>query len=140
MAAKLRYTLSEIEPDKVGSGWHIRATPNGYAPELVVSFESEAEARSWLSADSQGWLAKLESSRNANRPRDPAQLAKLVVDIATSNAKDTPASDEGPMSALGRAGGLRGGRARAEKLSAKKRAEIASAAAHARWGKRGDGE
>jgi hypothetical protein len=35
--------------------------------------------------------------------------------------------------ALGRLGGLKGGRARAEKLSARRRREIARQAAHARW-------
>ena len=35
--------------------------------------------------------------------------------------------------ALGRLGGLKGGKARAEKLSAKKRAEIAKKAALVRW-------
>jgi len=38
--------------------------------------------------------------------------------------------------ALGRRGGLKGGRARAEKLSAKKRTEIAKNAAKARWKKK----
>ena len=37
--------------------------------------------------------------------------------------------------ALGRLGGLKGGKARAEKLSAKKRSEIAKKAAKARWSK-----
>jgi len=37
--------------------------------------------------------------------------------------------------ALGRLGGLKGGKARAEKLSAKKRTEIAVKAAKARWEK-----
>lgn len=36
---------------------------------------------------------------------------------------------------LGRLGGLKGGKARAEKLSAKKRSQIARKAAKARWGK-----
>ncbi len=35
--------------------------------------------------------------------------------------------------ALGRLGGLKGGKARAEKLSTKKRSEIAKKAAQARW-------
>ncbi len=35
--------------------------------------------------------------------------------------------------ALGRLGGLKGGKARAEKLSTKKRSEIAQKAAKARW-------
>ncbi len=34
---------------------------------------------------------------------------------------------------LGRLGGLKGGKARADKLSAKKRSEIAKRAAQARW-------
>lgn len=38
--------------------------------------------------------------------------------------------------ALGRLGGLKGGRARAEKLSPKKRTQIAKKAALARWAKR----
>ncbi len=71
------------------------------------------------------------------RPRDPAQLAKLVVDIATGSAQDqATASDRNPMATLGREGGLRGGRARAEKLSKERRVEIASEAASTRWGKR----
>jgi hypothetical protein len=73
--------------------------------------------------------------KHPKRPRDPAQLAKLIVDIATGSAQDTVESDKGPMSALGRAGGLRGGRARAEKLPEERRAEIARQAAAARWRK-----
>jgi hypothetical protein len=38
--------------------------------------------------------------------------------------------------ALGRLGGLKGGRARAEKLSPKKRTQIAKKAALARWAKK----
>lgn len=74
--------------------------------------------------------------KHPKRPRDPAQLAKLVVDIATGSAQDTPQDlDKGPMSILGRAGGLRGGRARAESLTSNERAEIAKRAAAARWRK-----
>jgi hypothetical protein len=74
-------------------------------------------------------------SKHPKRPRDPAQLAKLIVDIATGEAQDAVESDKGPMSALGRAGGLLGGRARAEKLSPEQRANIARRAAAARWRK-----
>ncbi len=38
--------------------------------------------------------------------------------------------------ALGRLGGLKGGKARAEKLSAKRRKEIAKKAAESRWSKK----
>jgi hypothetical protein len=71
----------------------------------------------------------------SRRPRDSNQLAKLVVDIATGEAEDTP-TDEGKNPAaveLGRKGGLKGGKARAEKMSAEERKEAARKAARARW-------
>jgi hypothetical protein len=74
-------------------------------------------------------------AKHPKRPRDPAQLAKLMVDIATGAVQDEPESDKGPMSALGRFGGLKGGRARADKLSSERRVEIAKQAAAARWRK-----
>ena len=40
------------------------------------------------------------------------------------------------LAEIGRKGGLKGGKARAEKLSAKKRKEIAQKAAMARWNKK----
>lgn len=74
------------------------------------------------------------------RPRDPAQLAKLMIDIATGEVEDrqpTP-EEEGKNPAaveLGRRGGLKGGKARAEKLSPDQKAESARKAAAARWRK-----
>ena len=48
--------------------------------------------------------------------------------------KDPTTPKKNPAAvALGRLGGLKGGKARAEKLSAKKRTEIAKKAALARW-------
>jgi hypothetical protein len=69
------------------------------------------------------------------RPRDPNQLAKLIVDLATGDA-DEPDPDEGKDPAavsLGRKGGLKGGKARAEKMSVEERSESARHAAQARW-------
>jgi hypothetical protein len=77
--------------------------------------------------------------RSHKRPRDPNQLAKLVVDIATGEVDD-PALDAGknPVAvASGRKGGLTGGKARAAKLTPEKRSEIARVAAEARWKSRG---
>ena len=74
----------------------------------------------------------------AKRPRDANQLAKSIVDIATGEAEDKP-EDEGkdPAAvALGRKGGLKGGKARAEKLSPERRSEIARKAARARYSKK----
>lgn len=71
------------------------------------------------------------------RPRDPNQLAKLIADIATGATKDDKPDDGKDLAAvaLGRKGGLKGGAARAKKLTAKKRSEIAQKAAKARWDK-----
>jgi hypothetical protein len=76
-------------------------------------------------------------NRSSKRPRDINLLAKFLTDVATGQA-ELPKTDEGKEPAavaLGRKGGLKGGRARAEKLSAKQRAEIAKKAAKTRWQK-----
>ena len=78
------------------------------------------------------------SMKTPKRPRNPNQLAKLVVEIASGNVQDNVDSDISPMSALGRSGGLRGGRARADSLSQERRAVIAKKAAAARWRKDDD--
>jgi hypothetical protein len=74
------------------------------------------------------------------RPRDPNQLAKLVIDIASGQEKDREPTPEeqgkDPHAvALGRKGGERGGKARAAKLSDDERSKIARRAARARWNK-----
>jgi hypothetical protein len=59
------------------------------------------------------------------------KLAKPVIKIVRD---ETEAPQKNPAAvALGRLGGLKGGRARAEKLSADERKEIARKAAVARW-------
>ncbi len=71
------------------------------------------------------------------RPRDISQLAASIVqDATTAPPLREPPPEKNPAAvALGRLGGLKGGKARAAKLSAKKRKEIARRAAQARWGK-----
>ena len=65
------------------------------------------------------------------------QLAKLIGDIATGQVEDRVEDRRNPAAVeLGRRGGLKGGKARAAKLGAKKRAQIARKAAAARWSKR----
>lgn len=68
------------------------------------------------------------------RPRDPNQLAKLIVDIATGEAEDHFSSKK-KREPRGRAGGLKGGKARAKRLTPQERQEIARVAAQARWKK-----
>ena len=76
--------------------------------------------------------------RSRRRPRDRNQPGKFVVDAATEASEDDSMlpGDEGKNPAavaLGRLGGLKGGKARAASLSKKRRAEIACRAARARW-------
>ncbi len=63
------------------------------------------------------------------------QLAKLIGDIATGGVpNDSPRPQpETPEAEARRKGGLKGGKARAKKLSGKKRRAIAKKAARARW-------
>lgn len=71
------------------------------------------------------------------RPRDANQLAKSIVDLSTGEAVE-PNPDEGkdPAAvALGRKGGLKGGKARAAKMTKEERSEAARKAAQARWKK-----
>jgi hypothetical protein len=76
--------------------------------------------------------------RSRRRPRDPNQLGKLIVDIATGEADDTPLDigKDSAAVALGRKGGLKGGKARASKMTPEARSEAARKAAEARWGAR----
>ena len=68
------------------------------------------------------------------RPRDPVQLAKQVFDIASGEAEDTVSESKRHPSKR-RAGGLKGGKARAKALTPEQRRKIAAKAARARWGK-----
>jgi hypothetical protein len=76
------------------------------------------------------------------RPRDPVQLGKLIGDILTGQVEDrAPTAPDDPNKdpaavALGRKGGLKGGRARAESLTSAERKRIAQEAASKRWHKK----
>ncbi len=76
-------------------------------------------------------------AKKPKRPRDTNQLAKSIVDIATGEKSDKPADDgKNPAAvALGRLGGLKGGKARKAALTAKQRSDIAKKAAKSRWAK-----
>jgi hypothetical protein len=75
------------------------------------------------------------------RPRDPNQLAKLVVDITTGAVEDQAepnpedAGKDPAAVSLARRGGLKGGKARAAAMTPERRAEIARKAAAKRWSK-----
>jgi len=77
--------------------------------------------------------------KTPKRPRDPNQLAKLIVDLASgtvTEGRPAPPDDSGKDPAavsLGRRGGLKGGVARASSLTPERRSEIAKKAAAKRW-------
>jgi len=79
-------------------------------------------------------------AKRLKRPRDPVQLGKLIGDILTGQVEDRATnrpdlSKDQAAVALGRKGGLKGGKARAAKMAPERRVEIARQAAKARWGK-----
>ena len=77
-------------------------------------------------------------ARVPKRPRDTNQLAKFIVDLATGEESEPKPAETGkdPAAvALGRKGGLKGGKARAVALTSAKKKRIATKAAKARWAK-----
>jgi hypothetical protein len=83
-----------------------------------------------------GWYAKTMPDRS-RRPRDSNQLGKLIVDIATGEIDDQAFDqDKNPAAVeLGRKGGLKGGKARAARMTPEQRKDSAKKAARARWNK-----
>lgn len=69
------------------------------------------------------------------RPRDPIQLAKLIGDIAIGEVEDVISEKKKKPPSRRRTGGLKGGAARAKKLTSEQRTDIARIAASARWKK-----
>ncbi|SEF58905.1 histone H1 [Nitrosomonas ureae] len=74
----------------------------------------------------------------SKRPKnlDLNQLAKCIVDEAIGEIEPEPEIDENKKAAIesGRLGGLKGGKARAGKLTPEERSDIAKNAANSRWG------
>ncbi len=73
--------------------------------------------------------------RSRRRPIDVNELAKQLTEEATGQAPpfDRDAGKDPAAVALGRRGGLKGGKARAAKLSPEERSAAARRAAKARW-------
>jgi hypothetical protein len=70
--------------------------------------------------------------KRSSKVEDENQIAARI--LAAFNEPDENGKNPAAV-ALGRLGGLKGGKARAEKLSAKRRRAIARKAARTRWGK-----
>lgn len=75
--------------------------------------------------------------RSSKRPRDVNELASQIVAEAVGNEPpfDPDAGKDPAAVALGRKGGLRGGKARAASMTPEQRSEAARKAAAARWKK-----
>lgn len=73
--------------------------------------------------------------RSSKRPRDVNELAVQIVAEAVGDEPtyDPDAGKDPAAVALGRKGGLKGGKARAAKMTAEERSEAARKAAAARW-------
>ncbi len=81
--------------------------------------------------------------RSSKKQKDTQGLARSILDQVVPDAgpavtpPEEPKPEKNPAAvALGRLGGLKGGKARAAKLTAKRRAEIAKKAAQKRWSKK----
>jgi hypothetical protein len=47
-----------VNPAKVGAGYEVVVTWPGYKPQKHLSFDTEAEAQSWITKDAPAWIAK----------------------------------------------------------------------------------
>jgi hypothetical protein len=74
-------------------------------------------------------------AKKPKRPRDPNRLAKFIADVVAGESRNDKLNEESAAVKLGRSGGLKGGKARAEKLTPEQKSEIAKKAAQKRWGK-----
>lgn len=77
------------------------------------------------------------TTKRTNPRKDFTQVAFGVVQQATGEAPPAPELDPKKKAAIesGRKGGIKGGSARAKKLTAEQRSEIAKKAATTRWGR-----
>ena len=74
-------------------------------------------------------------SSKKDTPRDTNELAAFIVGQVIVEPEEPPTEKNPHAVALGRLGGLRGGKSRAERLTPEQRQEISRKAAQARWSK-----
>ena len=78
--------------------------------------------------------------KRSSKQKDTQELARHILDIVVPDAEQLPPPEAEPKPeknpaavALGRLGGLKGGKARAAKLTAEQKTKIAQKAARVRW-------
>jgi hypothetical protein len=69
----------------------------------------------------------------AKQSKKPADLNRLAAAIVGDATDETPAESENPKVIAGRAGGEKGGKVRAERMTSSQRSKAARKAAKARW-------
>jgi hypothetical protein len=70
----------------------------------------------------------------AKRSKKPADLNRLAAAIVGEATDETPQEPESRQVRAGRAGGQKGGKIRASRMTAEERSDSARKAAKARWG------
>jgi len=83
-------------------------------------------------------LERLCYAQAMKTKKTPVELNKLAAFIVDQATNEEPEPEEAPAKnpaavALGKLGGLKGGKVRAERLTSERRTEIAKRAAQARW-------
>jgi hypothetical protein len=83
------------------------------------------------------WHNKNMPKRSSKKqtPKDTNELAAFIMRRTTSEPEEQPKEKNPHAVALGRLGGIKGGKSRANKLAPERRQEIARKAAQTRWGK-----
>jgi hypothetical protein len=89
-----------------------------FAHSIVLHWSEEESA----------WVARVDTLETRAMGATPESALRAVLKAVGVKAESAAAT-------LGRAGGLKGGKARAAKMTKARRAEIAAKAAAARWGK-----
>lgn len=132
----VKYVLVEEKLNPPKSRWTIERVTPGEKPIQIPFHGTRTEAEAEISRLSLYGEKDKEApvaTKRIHRPRDPIALAKLIGDIATGQVVD--AVEETALSGRSRKAGRKGGPARALSLTPEQRADIARAAAEARWKK-----
>lgn len=78
-------------------------------------------------------------AKRSNKRKDVVEIAHdMLLAIESGNIRKTPDGKDPIAVAMGRRGGLKGGRARADSMTPEERRELAKKAAAARWQGRKD--
>lgn len=80
-------------------------------------------------------MPKPVKNKPVRRPTDINQLARHLVDLSTEGVATPPDGLSAYMAAIGRQGGLKGGKRRMQTMTKAERSAAATKAAKARWKK-----